>query len=165
MTNRRWLVPLLLLAPFVCRAADRELVELQRDIALLDDSVRALERSVDNRLAAMMALLQQTLARVNEGNATVQSAIADRLRQQEENLRGPMADFGAKLDRAATDSLAVKETVADLNARLKRLEQKLVDLENAITIIQTPRPPPPSVSETSGEPSAGLAASRPVRVR
>jgi TolA-binding protein len=54
--------------------------------------------------------------------------------------------------------MAVKEAVADLNAHLNRLEQKLVDLENAVRIMQAPTPSPPSLSEALGGPPAGVTA-------
>lgn len=160
MTFRPWLLPLLLILPSVCPAVDKEIVRLQRDVALLNEDLRTLQRSMDGRMGAMMALLQQTLDRVNEvhtANAVMQSTLSDRLRQQEKSLSVLVATLGVKLDQVVAGSVAVGENVADLNARLKRLEQKLVDVENAVRIIQSP-PSPPSVSEALGGPPAGVTA-------
>lgn len=161
MTFRNWLFPLLLLLPSVCQAVDKEIVRLQRDVAVLNEDLRTLQRSMDERMGAMMALLQQTLDRVNEvhtANTVMQSTFSDRLRQQEKTVSVPVANLGAKLDQVVSGSVAVSENVADLNARLKRLEQKLVDVENAVRIMQSPPPPPPSVSEALGGPPAGVTA-------
>lgn len=160
MAFRNWLFPLLLILPSVCQAVDKEIVRLQRDVALLNEDLRTLQRSMDERMGAMMALLQQTLDRVNEvhtANAVMQSTFSDRLRQQEKSLSVPVATLGVKLDQVVSGSLALSENIADLNARLKRLEQKLVDVENAVRIIQSP-PSPPSVSEALGGPPAGVTA-------
>ncbi len=161
MTFQRWLIPLFLVVSSVCHAVDKEIVQLQRDVALLNEDLRTLQRSIDERMGAMMALLQQTLDRVNEvhtANTVIQSTFTDRLRQQEETVSIPVANLGAKLDQVVSGSLAVSENIADLNTRLKGLEQKLVDVENAVRIMQSPPPPPPSASEVLGGPPAGVTA-------
>ena len=160
MAWRHWLLPLLLTVPCTGLAVSREIVQLQRDVALLDERVQKLQRSVDERMGAMMALLQQNLDRVNEvhkANAVMQGAFTERLRQQEKIIVAPVATLGAKLDQMSAEFLAVRDTVVDLNARLKRLEQKLVDMESAVRIMRAP-PPPPSVSEALGGPPAGVTA-------
>ena len=48
------------LAPFAF-GASKEIQELQRDVALLQDQVRTLQRAQDEKFAAMQALVQQTL--------------------------------------------------------------------------------------------------------
>jgi tol-pal system protein YbgF len=140
--------------------ANKEFVQLQREVALVEDRVRTLQRSVDEKMGAMVALIRQTLERVNEvrtADAVMQNTLAEKLRQQEKTLGLPMAAFGATLDRVASDTLAVRESIADLNARVKRLDQRLVDMENAARTIQAP-PPPPSASEALGSPPAGVTA-------
>ena len=52
------------LAPFAF-GASKEIQELQRDVALLQDQVRTLQRAQDEKFAAMQALVQQTLESVN----------------------------------------------------------------------------------------------------
>lgn len=161
MTFRNWLLPLLLMLPSVCQAVDKEIVELQREIALLNEDVRALQRSMDERTGAIIALLQQTLNRVNEvhtADAVMQSTLADGLRQQQKTVSVPVANLSAKLDQVVSGSLAINENMADLNARLKRLEQKLIDVENAVRIMQAPPPPPPSISEALGGPPTDVTA-------
>lgn len=41
--------------------ASREMVQLQRDVSLLQDDVRSLQRTVDEKLATLNTLIQQTL--------------------------------------------------------------------------------------------------------
>lgn len=161
MTFKWMFMPLLLLLPSGCLAVDKEIVRLQRDVALLNEDVRALQRSLDERMGAMTALVRQTLDRVNEvhtANTVMQSAITNQLRQQEKNVTVPAATLGVKLDRMTTDSLAAREAIDELGASLKRLELKLVDMENAVRILQAPPAPPNSFSEAMGGPPAGVTA-------
>ena len=157
MSARTSLITLVLILPFVCQAVDREIVQLQRDVVLLNEDLRALQRSMDERIGALGALLQQTLDRVNEVH-TMQSAFGERLRQQEKTMNVPVATLGVKLDQVVSGSLAVNENINDLSARLKRLEQKLVDVENAVRIMQAPPPPPPVSEMLSGPAAAGATA-------
>jgi len=74
MALRYRLIPLVILVHSVCEGADKEIERLQRHLALVEDNVRT--RSVDERMGAVMALLRQTLARVNEvhtANAVMQT--------------------------------------------------------------------------------------------
>jgi TolA-binding protein len=155
-----WLIALILLLPFVLGAVDREIVELKRDVELLNQDMREMQRSMDEHMGAMTTLLKQTLNRVNDihtTNAVTQTTLNDRLRRQEQTVAQPVTALGSKMDRVASDSLVLKEGLADLNARLKRLELKLVDVENAVRVIHAP-PPPPSVSEALGGPPCGVTA-------
>jgi tol-pal system protein YbgF len=158
MTFRYWPVPLLLILPSACLGADKDMVRLQRDVALLDEDVHTMQQRMDQQTAAMSALLRQTLDRVNEvntANTGIRNSLRDRLRQQEKDVSVPLAALGARLDQVASDTRTVKEDITGLNARLERLEQKLVDVENAVKSMQAP---PPSVSEALGGPPAGLTA-------
>ena len=51
----------LLFIPSFAFGANKDIVELQRDIATLQDQVRTLQSSTDQKLAAITVLLQQTL--------------------------------------------------------------------------------------------------------
>ena len=60
------LIAILVLCPAFAPAANREMIELQRDVAQLQDQVRDLQRSFDEKLAALQVLVQQTLDSANE---------------------------------------------------------------------------------------------------
>jgi hypothetical protein len=56
-------------APVAARSASKEIVQLQRDLALLDDPVRMLQSSMEEKIGAVSALLPQKFDRVNEVHA------------------------------------------------------------------------------------------------
>ena len=52
----------LALAPAALFGANKEMVQLQRDVALLQEDVRTLQRSLDEKMSALRTLVEQTLA-------------------------------------------------------------------------------------------------------
>ena len=78
------------------------MIRLQRDVALVEDRVRTLQRSVDEKLPAVTTLLQQTLQGVNQVNTTnkaLRVSIDDRALLQQQGL-DEVQSLAAKLDRA-----------------------------------------------------------------
>jgi tol-pal system protein YbgF len=157
----------LLLSTSRAFAADKDVVELQRDVALVGEQVKNLQTTVNNlqttvneKMGAMGVLMQQTLDRANqihtEGAASVKS-LGDQLRQQEQQIAAPFASLSAKLDQVATQISAIQDNIADLSSRLGRQEQRLVDLENAVKVLQAPPAPPPP-NPQPGAPPPGTSA-------
>lgn len=142
-------------------AQSREIRELQRDVALLGDQVRQMQRSLDENLAALRVLVQQALDGVSKVNTTVavlENNVRERLREQEKSLVQPVATASSKVDQMATEFQALREAVSDLNARMGRLEQRIVDLGNTIKVLQAP-PAPPSAGGIAGPPPGVTAES------
>lgn len=149
-----------LAVPAASVAQRKEIVELQRDISILQDNVRTLQRSVDEKLAALTMLVQQTLDSANKANtavAVLESGIRDRLREQEKTVAAPVVGVGAKIDQMAEEFRGVKEAVSDVSSRLTKLQAQVVDVQNAIKVIQAPPAPPPGAASSSGPPP-GLSA-------
>ena len=133
--------------------ASREIVQMQREVALLGQSVDALQRSVDQRLGAILALVEQTLTRVNQANtasAVMNNGLQERLAKQEASLEEPLQALTTKLERMTAEYMAVRDTMSAVDARLTRLETALERLEETVRIMQAPAPPP-AASESGGE--------------
>lgn len=143
--------------PVLAFGQKKEVQELQRDVALLQDQVRTLQRSIDERMAALNVLVQQTLDSINKVNtavAVLESGFRDRMREQEKTVVTPVAGLGAKVDAMAEEFRFVKESIADMNSRMGKLQAQIVDLGNAVKVMQSPPPPP---SGAAGPP-AGVSA-------
>ena len=61
MKLRRLILAALFIFPVICSAASKEIVELQRDVAQLQDQVRNLQSGFDTKLAALTVLVQQAI--------------------------------------------------------------------------------------------------------
>src|SRR5580704_14267169 len=152
MSLSRTTLLFLALAPFAF-GASKEMQELQRDVALLQDQVRTLQRAQDEKFAAMQALVQQTLESVNRTNtalAVMENKFNDTMKQQQLSVSQPVASVGQKLDQMAEDFRAVRESVLDMNTRMGKLDAKMADLQNLINTIKSPAPPPPGATSPNG---------------
>ncbi len=153
----RWAAVLLLVAACVCPAQRKEYVELQREIALLGEQVRSLRSAMDEQFNRLTLLVQQAAdaaARTNTAVASLDNDLRQRLREQEASVGRPVAAIGAKVDQLAAEFQALRESVAELNRRMGRLELQIVDISSAVRTLQAPPAPPAG----AGGPPAGLSA-------
>ena len=153
----------LALAPAALFAANKEMVQLQRDVALLQDDVRTLQRSLDEKMSALRTLVEQTLAAASKSGTSVavlESGIRDRMLEQQKTLTGPVVTMGAKIDQMATDFQTLRESISDLTERMNKMQTQLVDLNNTVKVMSAPPAPPPTGSPT-GLPSGPAADAGP----
>ena len=154
----------LIIAPSVF-AQKKETVELQRDIAQLQDQVRSMQRSMDEKLSALTVMIQQTLDSSNKANiavAVLESGIRDRMKDQEAKLVIPVANVGAKVDSFSEEMKGLRGSVEDVNAKMGKMQAQMVDLANAVKTLAAPPLPPPSAAVTAPSvpsgPPAGVSA-------
>src|SRR5258708_7736978 len=139
-----------LLVPTFAPGASREIVELQRDVATLQDQVRALSNSSAEKLTAITVLLQQTLdatTSTNKAVAVLESRMNTQLDKQAQSVGQPVAVLGAKVDQMSSEFQSMRDSMTDVASRLGKLELKIVDLKNQLAPIQDP-PPRPSPTRT-----------------
>lgn len=102
-------------------AADKDIISLQRDLALVDNRIRTLQQSTDKKLLALTALLQHTLQRlseINTDNAALCSSYIDETHRQERVLE-EVHTIGAKVDRMTAELRATRDIMADSTTRLR----------------------------------------------
>lgn len=144
---------LALACPLASFAQKKEIVELGRDLALLQEEVRSNSKAQNDRLASIettLKAIQDQLAGTSRSLTVLDSGLKDRL---EKSLSAPLSSVSSKVDTLSNDFGYVRETVAEINTRLGKLDQRIVDLENTIKTMQAP-PAPPSGS-TSAPSSPG----------
>src|ERR1700733_12783266 len=157
MSLSRVAILFLALSPFAF-GASKEIMELQRDVALLQDQVRTLQSALDQKVATIQALTQQTLDSVNRTNtavAVMENRFNETMKQQQQSLTLPVANVGQKLDQMSEDFRAVRESVLDMNTRLGKLDAKMADLQNLINTVRAPAAaPPPLGTAPGGDPNS-----------
>lgn len=155
----------LLLVPALSFGANKETVELQRDVALLQDNVRTLQRTVDEKFTTMNVLLQQSvdnINRISNAIATLQGGIGTEVKAQTSQVSGAVASLGGKVDQMSGDMGALRETLADLSNTLKKMQAQVSDLSNRANTIPaappstTPPAPGPGSASAPGTPPPGL---------
>jgi len=156
MKTRGILTAFLLLAPASgAFAASKEIQELQRDVALMQEDIRTLQRSFDQQVAGLRTLTQQA---VDNSNRTATSlgvlerVINDQISKGVGQMAAPVAGLGSKVDQTNGQLQTLADAVQSLNANMQRMQTQLTDLSNAVKSMQAPAAaPPPS---TSGDPNA-----------
>ncbi len=160
---------LLNLALIVCLAVPaafgqkKEVIEVQRDVAMLQDAIRALTNSLNEKLAELKVLSTQTLDAATKANtnvAVLESGIRDRLREQEKTVAAPVATLNSKLDQMTTEFQGLKETINDMSSRLNKVQAQVVDLGNQMKVMSNPpaAPPPAGGPGASNAPPQGMSA-------
>src|SRR6476659_3430162 len=91
-----------LLLPTGSFAANKEMQELQRDVALLQEDVRQLQRTLDKGLATQQTMIQQTLDtsnRTQSSMAVLERSVGDQVRGQVTTGMAPLAGLGTRIDQ------------------------------------------------------------------
>jgi TolA-binding protein len=162
MTYWRALVPVLFICPSLTFAASKEIVELQRDVALLQEQLRTLQRSQDEKLAAIQVLVQQALDAANKANTSVallQNNLQQTSKDQQTRVGTAVVDLSSKVDAMTTDFSALRESVADIASQVGKLQQQMTDIGNAVRTIQAPPVAPPPTGPGGGlGPGSGSGA-------
>lgn len=130
----------------------KEILQLQRDLAQLQDQVRNLQRAVDERMAVSQQLLNQNLDAL--GKLSTSLAVLEKaIHGQEKVLVAPVANVSARVDTLAGQFQALRDAVEEVNSKLSKLSQQVVDVKNVVTSL-----PPPA----SAQPAAAAPATPPV---
>ena len=158
-----------LLSPACMFAASKEQQEMQRDIAQLQDQVRALQSGFDQKMATIQTLIQQAVDSGNKltsGVSVLSSSVGQTLERELRDRLTPVAGLSAKVDKLDNDSAELRNSVGDLQAQVNKILQLLADVNNAVKVIQvTPaQPPPPQSGVGIGPGQAAQAAPPPAGV-
>jgi len=157
MRTATWLVLPVLLIPLVASAQKRELLEMNRDIALLQEEVRNQKKANDDRFNAIDAALKQILDEINSANRQVATLDKGMKERMDKGVLSSVSGLGTKVDSLAEDFKYVRENVGEISDKLSKLQQKVTELDNAIRTMQAPPAPPGGAAATSAPP-AGVSA-------
>lgn len=132
-----------------------KILEIQRDVALLQNEVRSMKSSMDEKFAALNVLVQQSLDTANKTNtslAILDKTIGDKLKDQQSSLQAPVAGVNTKVDQMTTEFALMKESVLELTELIKKLQAQLSDMNNAVRTLSAPPPAPAPAAAPSGPP-------------
>ena len=143
---RRICVWILIASPLAFPAS-KEILELQRDVAALQEQLRQLKESQDRQLAALTTLVQTTLNSADKSNMTaavIQNNLQQTLKDMETKVVTPVVGLSARMDGMSQDMRTLGTAVADLTSLLTKLQGQISDLSNAVKVMSTPAPAPPA---------------------
>src|SRR3984893_4880433 len=145
-----------LLGPAPVGAVAREIIELQSGVTQLIQGQQAMQTAITQDSAVQRTLIEQSIDSVNKLSTSMAAV--------QKNTQDFSAGSGARLDTMGTQVQGLSDNVADLQARLGKLDQKLTDIQNTLQNVDSklasPGPgsmPPTASPSTSGAPGPGPA--------
>ncbi|MCU0229663.1 MAG: outer membrane protein assembly factor BamD [Bryobacterales bacterium] len=157
-----FLVCLLLITPTLGMAQRKEIAELQRDVLLLQDSMRVLQRTLDEKMETLIGLSQKNLDNASSQNTAVtmmDATLQERVKEMQRTMGTPVANLNTKVDQLSNEMQYLRETMADINRRMTTMERTLLDVSSAVNTL--PPPPPGAASVGSPNGTATPADTRP----
>ena len=129
-----------LFGPAPAGAVAREIIELQTGVTQLIQGQQNMLTQITQDNAVERTLIQQSLDSVNKLNNSM-SAV-------QKTTQDFSAASGARLDTMGTQVQGLSDNVADLQARVGKLDQKLTDIQNTLQSLDSKlaSPAPPSGS-------------------
>ena len=149
------LATLLLCCSSFAFAVNKDLVQMQRD---LEDKINAVQIDLDSKLSninGVLSAMQADTRRTADQVASLQETIGNNVAKS----LTPVAGLGTKVDSMGDDVRSLKDALADLSARLERMDAKMTDLKNQLQVIQSP-PAAPQAAPPGG--SSALLPSSPI---
>ena len=138
------------LFPAPAAAQKREYIQLQRDVQVLQEQVRELQRSHDERNAVLKTLLEQTLDAVNRMQRAV-SAV-------EKSVQEAQANTNVQVDALSTQVQSLRDTVDELRARLGQVSQQVAETRNVLETVDARLAP---LGREEAAPAGGAAPPAP----
>ena len=138
----------------VAHGQRKEFIQIQRDMALLQDTLRQYERASSERLAGLEALIKQSGEKQDKLSAG-QAVIERNLAALDDALTEPQRSTTAKVDSLTEQFGALRATVEEMGAAVERLQADVRDIKTHLTTL-----PPPLEGEegVEGEASAVQAS-------
>jgi len=141
------LFALALLAP-ASWAQKKEVLQLQRDVQLLTQAQRDMQRSLDEKHAILKTLIEQQMDASNRLNVTLTAL--------QKSIQDVQANSGARMDTMATQVQALADNFDEVKVRLGRMAQQLSDTQAVLQSLdaKVAGGTPMSTTDASANPSA-----------
>jgi len=147
-------------APLWAQKPNRDMQELQRDVAQLQDLVKALQTTVNEKLSALQVQVQgssEAASQANSAVAAVERSLEQMLKDQQNKLVPPMVAMSARMDGVSSGLDTTQHAVADLAGLMSKLQTQIDGVSNAVKVIVDALPPrPPTTAEKPSLPPNDL---------
>jgi tol-pal system protein YbgF len=130
---------------FAADKPSREIQELQRDVAQLQEAVKGLQRSLEDRISNLGTQVQgaaDASGKAGLAFASVEKSVERVSRDQETKLAPAIGTLGGRIDQVSNGLNTVQQAVADLTSAVNQLQSQVGDLSSLVKIIQQPVTPP-----------------------
>jgi len=145
-----------LLSPAPVGAVAREIIELQRDVALLLQGQRDMQRALDEKHAVQKTLLEQSLDASNKLNITISSLM--------KTVQDVQANSGTRLDSMSTQVQSLADNLEEVKSRLGKINQQMADIQSTLQSLDAKisgGTSAPTGGSSTGAPGAPAGGSQP----
>jgi len=155
-----------LIASTPVMAADKDMLSLQRDVADMQGQLGDMQKSVDSKLSALQASVQQALDTANKTSSSVSSLNNGVTQTMQTELRGVkdqlsnVNGLSAKVDGIANDVSDLTSAVKSMQVAMNRMAQQLTDIGNQVKLLSAPPAAPPG-ADTGSAAGPGASAAPP----
>ena len=138
-------VLLALVVSFPAFPVAKEIVEMQRDMAILTVELRRLKSQLGERLAVLDEQNKQGLEMLNRLSQSL--AVIERvITRQSESVQKPVSSMSVKVDTLVSEVSGLRDVVEALNSRFSKVQQEIGDIKDHLTTL----PPPSGESSQAG---------------
>jgi tol-pal system protein YbgF len=116
-----------LVGPRPAEAVAREIIELQQDVTSLLQGQKDMSKQMIQDHTELKTLVGQSTDNVNKLSATMGSL--------QKSVQDVQANSGARLDTMSTQVQGLSDNLEEIKSRLGKLNQQLVDLQNAVQVL------------------------------
>lgn len=139
-------------SPAVAQKQRDILIQVQRDVATLQQQLRDLQQSVDRNNAVLKTLIEQAVDAVNHMGTVIDGL--------EQSVQQAQARTNTRVDSLVVQVQSLRDTVDEVGARLGRISQQLAETQGVMRSVDArlaTTPPPAPVEGSEGEPGAAAA--------
>ena len=150
MLQRVVTIGLIVSAALLGQKPSREIQELQRDVAQLQEEIRTLKAALEQRIGAattQMETMTKSMTELNGAVGGVRKSLDQLAQDQDRKLVPLVAAQGSRVDQVSQSLSTMQQAFGDLTGAINRLQTQVVDLGNAVRVISTPAPKLPSAEE------------------
>jgi tol-pal system protein YbgF len=132
------------------------LIQIQRDVALLQEALRQIDRGNGEKIVALEALVKQNIEATTRLNQAV-AVIEREINKQSDQIVPSVTATAAKVDALTNQFAGLRDAVEETNSMLGRLMQEVSDVKTQLTTLPPPTYPgapgeeDPNVSDSFGE--------------
>ena len=134
-------------------AVNKDLLALQRALEDRFDTLQKQQDDLKSKIDVLNGALSQMAADTRH-TADQVAGMQDVLRNTVTSSLGPVNNLGTKVDATSEDVRSLRDALADLGARLERMDAKITDVKNQIQIMQNP----PAAPGTQTGPPGSMGA-------
>ena len=104
-------------------AVDKEVIQLQQNVALLQGMVREMQRNLDEKMAVMRTLMEQSADKMNLLNSSMVDL--------QQSLQTSVGNASQKVDNLTGQMQGLQVSLDELRARMDNLSQQITKIESA----------------------------------